>query len=77
MPWQLEPKKDAAAGDTPRVGGKQPINPGISEWGNLCAGRAHVLLVWCQQEREPREVKHLSNARKRKELHTSYVISKF
>ena len=25
MPWQLEPKKDAAAGDTLRWGGKQPL----------------------------------------------------
>ena len=25
MPWQLEPKKDAATGDTLRWGGKQPL----------------------------------------------------
>jgi hypothetical protein len=25
MPWQFEPTKDAAAGDTPRGGGKQPL----------------------------------------------------
>ena len=28
MPWQLKPMKDAAAGDTPRWGGKQPLTRG-------------------------------------------------
>lgn len=35
MPWQLKPKKDAAAGDTPRWGGKQPLTRGCPN-GETC-----------------------------------------
>ena len=45
------------------------FDPKISEWGNLYAGRAYDFVPWWYREREPREVKHLSNARKRKKGH--------
>ncbi len=40
------------------------FDPGMSEWGNLCMRSMHVYIQRCILEREPREVKHLSNVRK-------------
>ena len=34
MPWQPEAMKDVVACDKLRLGGKQPFDPEISEWGN-------------------------------------------
>ena len=34
MPWRLEAMKDVVACDKLRLGGKHPIDPQISEWGN-------------------------------------------
>lgn len=34
MPWHLEPKKDVAICDKPRLADKQAFDPRISEWGN-------------------------------------------
>ena len=34
MPRQLEAMKDVVACDKLRLGGKQPFDPEISEWGN-------------------------------------------
>ena len=42
------------------------FDPEMSEWGNLYAGSAYVFIPWWYKNREPREVKHLSNAWKRK-----------
>ena len=67
MPWQFKPKKDVAADDTLRGGGKQPL---IRRCPN---GETYMLEEHMSHsyggyvDGIPREVKHLSNARKRKE----------
>ena len=67
MPWQFKPKKDVAANDMLRWGGKQPLTRRFPN------GATYMLEEHMSRNRGgygdgiPREVKHLSNARKRKE----------
>ncbi len=67
MPWQFKPKKDVAADDTLRWGGKQPMTRRFPN-GETYMLEEHMYSSYGGYEYGiPREVKHLSNARKRKE----------
>ena len=77
MPWQFKPKKDVAANDMLRRGGKQPLTRRFPNGATYAAEGGMSYRYGVYIDGIPREVKHLSNARKRKKRHTSYVISNF
>ena len=66
MPWHKKPKKDVAACEKPREGGKQPLIRGFpNEQTHSAFGR--VPLIIYGKRRELGELKHLSSRRKRKQ----------
>ena len=69
MPWQLEPMKDVAACDKSWCGGKQPLTQECPNGETYIVEDYMSLHRGGVADREPREVKHLSNARKRKKAH--------
>ena len=66
MPWQFKPKKDVAADDTLRRGGKQPLTRRFPNGATYMQEVHMYSRCGVYEYGIPREVKHLSNARKRK-----------
>ena len=68
MPWQPEAMKDVVACDKLRLGGKQPFDPEISEWGNPPVVRRVSVTESIGNGGERGELKHLSTRRNRNQL---------
>ena len=66
MPRLREPKKDVAACDKPRGGGKQPLIRGFPNGGTLPTEGRKLSTEYIGRKSIPAEVKHLSKRRKRK-----------
>jgi len=66
MPWQFKPKKDVAACDMLRWGGKQPLTRRFPNGETYLFEEQMTSSRGGYEVGIPREVKHLSNARKRK-----------
>ncbi len=62
MPWYQKPMKDVVACDKPRGAGKQALIRGLPNGETHPDSSGYPAFI---VGREPRELKHLSNARKR------------
>ena len=77
MPWQIKPKKDVAACDMLRWGGKQPLTRRFPNGVTYMLEEHMIHVRGGYVDREPREVKHLSNAWKRKEIAKQFLMIDF
>ena len=75
MPWQFKPKKDVAANDMLRRGGKQPLTRRFPNGATYMLEEHVSFRRGVGIDGIPREVKHLSNARKRKKAFTKVNFS--